>query len=211
MLAAMKAVRIPASGPVVVLELAPAEDDDTTAFLAGLYAAIGCQSVECVELTTTWDMWLDETGMVEGRVANHRATLLAQSCGVPVQIFCDVVVTGTNDDAGRPGGLTNDQAEGILRHIGGPEAAGQGGDDIQTLTHLLNAWDPIGVADMVSDEYDCMIMPLRSRLAAGRSQAEISDFLRHELADHFGLDPAQYDTDTVANQLIAWWAQTQQR
>lgn len=117
MLAAMKAVRIPTSGPIDVIELAAPEDDDTTAFLVSLYAAIGCQSVECVELTTTWDMWLDETGMVDGRVINHRATQLALSCGLPNHIFGDVVVTGTNDERGQPVGLTDDQAEAIARRI----------------------------------------------------------------------------------------------
>src|SRR4051794_9636403 len=106
MLAAVKAVRIPTLGPVDVIELAAPEDDDATAFLSGLYAAIGCQSVECVELTTTWDLWLDETGRVDGRVINPRATQLAQSCGLPSQLFGDVVVTGANDDNGQPVGLT---------------------------------------------------------------------------------------------------------
>jgi hypothetical protein len=120
MLAAMQAVRIPTIGPVEAIELTDRDDGgDTTAFLAGLYATIGCQSVECVELTTTWDMWLDETGMVDGRVANHRATLLAQSCGLSSRLFGDVVVTGTNDDTGNPVGLTNDQAEAIVRRING--------------------------------------------------------------------------------------------
>jgi Domain of unknown function (DUF3846) len=122
--AAMKAVRIPTIGPVDVIELAAPDDDDTTAFLAGLYAAIGCQSVECVVLTTTWDMWLDETGMVDGRVVNHRATRLAQSCGLSGHLFGDVVVTGTNDDIAQPIGLTTDQAEAIARRIGGRGAMG---------------------------------------------------------------------------------------
>ncbi len=28
------------------------------------------------------------------------------------------------------------------------------------LRHLLNEWDPIGVADAVQEEYDCMLVPL---------------------------------------------------
>jgi hypothetical protein len=28
------------------------------------------------------------------------------------------------------------------------------------LRHLLNEWDPIGAADEVQDEYDCMLAPL---------------------------------------------------
>lgn len=62
--------------------------------------------------------------------------------------------------------------------------------------------DPIGVADLVSDEYDCLIAPLVSRLNAGDGRAEISEFLWHELEDHFGLDPFRYDVDGMAT---AWW------
>jgi len=101
-------------------------------------------------------------------------------------------------------GLTDDQANAVVRLIDGPTAAGP--NIPANLRYLLNAWDPIGVARTVSDEYDCLIDPLHSRLSVGTSQAEISDFLRHELADHFGLDPAHTDTDAVADQLIAWWA-----
>jgi hypothetical protein len=74
------------------------------------------------------------------------------------------------------------------------------------LNYLLNEWDPIGVADLVSDEYDCMIAPLISRLNAGHGRAEISEFLWHELEDHFGLDPHSHDVDGMANRLVAWWA-----
>ncbi|WP_406465500.1 hypothetical protein OHB07_32045 [Streptomyces sp. NBC_00111] len=35
------------------------------------------------------------------------------------------------------------------------------------LRHLLDEWDPIGVADDVQDEYDCMLAPLLQRLRAG--------------------------------------------
>ncbi|MFD5874880.1 hypothetical protein [Streptomyces sp. NPDC060322] len=31
-----------------------------------------------------------------------------------------------------------------------------------SLRHLLNEWDPIGVADDVQDEYDCMLAPCSS-------------------------------------------------
>src|SRR5262249_53358897 len=44
MLAAMKAVRIPTTGSVDVIDLIAPVDGDATAFLASLYAAIGCQS-----------------------------------------------------------------------------------------------------------------------------------------------------------------------
>lgn len=74
------------------------------------------------------------------------------------------------------------------------------------LRHLLNEWDPIGVADDVQDEYDCMLAPLLQRLRGGANQTEIGEFLRHELADHFGLDPLGLRPEAMATRVIAWWA-----
>ncbi|MBQ0988191.1 hypothetical protein KBZ10_27505 [Streptomyces sp. F63] len=74
------------------------------------------------------------------------------------------------------------------------------------LRHLLNEWDPIGVADEVQDEYDCMLAPLLQRLHGGADQTEIGEFLRHELEHHFGLDPRVQRPDAMAARVIAWWA-----
>jgi hypothetical protein len=72
---------------------------------------------------------------------------------------------------------------------------------------ILNEWDPIGVADFApDDEYDCLIAPLLTKLAAGAGKAAIGEFLWHEVEGHFGLDPRFFDTDSMANRLIAWWA-----
>ncbi|MFD8949717.1 hypothetical protein ACFV0B_12760 [Streptomyces xanthophaeus] len=73
------------------------------------------------------------------------------------------------------------------------------------LRRLLNEWDPIGVADDVQDEYDCMIGPLFRRLHGGADQAVIGEFLRHELEVHFGL-PASRPPEAMAARLIDWWA-----
>ncbi len=35
------------------------------------------------------------------------------------------------------------------------------------LRFLLNEWDPIGVADLVQDEYDCLIAPVLKVLISG--------------------------------------------
>ncbi|MEK2479480.1 MULTISPECIES: hypothetical protein [Streptomyces] len=77
----------------------------------------------------------------------------------------------------------------------------------KNLRRLLNEWDPIGVADAVQDEYDCMIGPLFRRLHGGADQAEIGEFLRHELEAHFGL-PSSQPPEAVATRLIAWWTAT---
>ncbi|OEJ36440.1 hypothetical protein BGK72_37610 [Streptomyces agglomeratus] len=53
---------------------------------------------------------------------------------------------------------------------------------------LLNEWDPIGVADDVQDEYDCLLALLLQRLRGSANQREIGEFLRHELEDQ-GLPP----------------------
>ncbi|MEI8408592.1 MULTISPECIES: hypothetical protein [unclassified Kribbella] len=74
------------------------------------------------------------------------------------------------------------------------------------LRYLLNEWDPIGVADLVSDEYDCLVGPLLHRLGSGEGPAAISQYLWYELQDHFGLDPADHDVDGLANRLVAWAA-----
>ncbi|MET9607271.1 hypothetical protein ABZZ17_19675 [Streptomyces sp. NPDC006512] len=73
------------------------------------------------------------------------------------------------------------------------------------LRRLLNAWDPIGVADAVQDEYDCMLAPLLGQLHSGAGPTEIAEFLRHELADHFGLDPSGPRPDAMAARIVAWW------
>jgi hypothetical protein len=72
------------------------------------------------------------------------------------------------------------------------------------LRRLLNQWDPLGVALFASDEYDCLIAPLLSKLSAGGEKSEISEFLSHELKEHFGLDPDDHDVDSMANRLVAW-------
>jgi hypothetical protein len=38
------------------------------------------------------------------------------------------------------------------------------------LRYLLNQWDPVGVADLVLDEYDCLLAPLWTRLTKGASE-----------------------------------------
>jgi hypothetical protein len=76
----------------------------------------------------------------------------------------------------------------------------------QNLRYLLNQWDPVGVADLVEDEYDCLLAPLWSRLTLGASRAALSEYLWFELQDHFGLDPVHHGTDLFADRLVAWAA-----
>ncbi|GAA2399617.1 hypothetical protein GCM10010420_27640 [Streptomyces glaucosporus] len=73
------------------------------------------------------------------------------------------------------------------------------------LRRLLNEWDPIGVADEVRDEYDCLLAPLLRRLRDGAEQTEIGEFLRHELETHFALDPSLLGPEAMAGRIVAWW------
>ncbi|MGY1440106.1 hypothetical protein [Streptomyces reniochalinae] len=73
------------------------------------------------------------------------------------------------------------------------------------LRHLLNEWDPVGVADDVKDEYDCMLTPLLQQLRSGASRNEIGEFLRHELEDHFSLDPLGLRPEAMASRVMDWW------
>ncbi|MEV4947344.1 hypothetical protein [Streptomyces sp. NPDC053755] len=74
------------------------------------------------------------------------------------------------------------------------------------LRHLLNEWDPIGVADVVRDEYDCMLDPLLRRLRSGAGRRELAEFLRRELTDHFGLTVPPSQPEAMAARLTSWWA-----
>lgn len=73
--------------------------------------------------------------------------------------------------------------------------------------HLVNQWDPIGIADFApDDEYDCLVAPLLGKLIAGANRAEISEFLLQQLEGHFGVDPVGRGVDSMADRLVRWWA-----
>ena len=82
-------------------------------------------------------------------------------------------------------------------------------DSISGLRRLLNAWDPIGVAEIAPDGYDCLISPLPERLHSCADRVELREYLRHELTDHFGLTPISVETDAIADNLIGWWTAPQ--
>ena len=80
------------------------------------------------------------------------------------------------------------------------------------LRELLNEWDPIGVFDPEGeggdagplDEYDCLRDPLISHLLRGANRAEIAEFLRRELTNHFGLEPGLVTTNLI-DRIFEWW------
>ena len=77
------------------------------------------------------------------------------------------------------------------------------------LRDLLLRWDPIGVAkepDWPDDEYDSFLQPLRGRLSAGASEAEIAAFLEDALRDHVGVEPDPRREAELAHELVAWYS-----
>jgi hypothetical protein len=80
-------------------------------------------------------------------------------------------------------------------------------DRTNELRQLLNEWDFIGVFDpeINTDEYDCMIRPLMTRLAAEADTNDIRRFLDDEVTGHFGLSPGMVDTAPMAERLTTWW------
>jgi hypothetical protein len=76
-------------------------------------------------------------------------------------------------------------------------------EQVTELSGFLNRWDPIGVADEVDGEYDCMVPNLRSLLMAGASHSDFKSYLWQHLRDHFGLEPSYLDVDRVSRDLEA--------
>lgn len=71
---------------------------------------------------------------------------------------------------------------------------------------LLLDWDAIGVADISTDEYDCMIGPLLRRLHGGADADGLYKFIAAERAGHFGLNPDAQSDRALAERLIALWS-----
>jgi len=57
---------------------------------------------------------------------------------------------------------------------------------MKKVAQVLNEWDFLGVADSVSDEYDCMVGPLCTLVLGNASESEIVDYITKELSGHFG-------------------------
>src|SRR5262245_52821055 len=73
---------------------------------------------------------------------------------------------------------------------------------------LMCDWDPIGVMgdpDWPRDEYDCLVGPLLALLQSGTSNDDISNYLRKEIADHFGLSADTYDFTAVVERVRRWF------
>ena len=73
------------------------------------------------------------------------------------------------------------------------------------LRALLNAWDPVGVASEVEDEYDGLIPALYARLHDGDREPQLLAFLTEERVEYFGLTPRPEADEQLAGELVSWW------
>jgi hypothetical protein len=82
---------------------------------------------------------------------------------------------------------------------------------IAEMRKLWNRWDPIGVADAVSDEYDAYLAPTVRLLERNASAEEIVGYLNWVTLEHMGLSQVS-DPKAFAAQLQQWftgkWAGT---
>jgi hypothetical protein len=77
-------------------------------------------------------------------------------------------------------------------------------NDLRQLRSILNEWDPVGVADVVSDEYECLIDPLIRLMNEDLNREAVANFLISQLVTHFELNPADYDVPEVAAKIVSW-------
>lgn len=77
--------------------------------------------------------------------------------------------------------------------------------EVEELRSLLNQWDPIGCAPP-PDEYDCLLLPLLSKLQSGSNEEFVTRFLDREMSDHFGMDPNSCGTADFAKKVVTWYS-----
>jgi len=76
---------------------------------------------------------------------------------------------------------------------------------MRELTSLVIEWDPAALVSTgaPTDEYECLVGPLPSRLSEGRSPRELGEWLRVHVRDHFG--SANPDTEEFARRVTDWY------
>jgi hypothetical protein len=106
------------------------------------------------------------------------------------------------------GGRSARQAEQEFRRSTAPTPCDHGfvHARVDELQRLLNEWDFIGVFDPETntDEYDCMITPLLTRLSGGAGTRQVQQFLDDEITGHLGMSRGQVETGAMAERLTAW-------
>ncbi|TDD06738.1 DUF3846 domain-containing protein [Nonomuraea diastatica] len=115
----MKALRIDEHGDVTEVDL---PDDAGGGFIGAVRALVAAQSVQAVDITSRWDLWLDEVGITNGRPINPYATRLAHRYGISATLRGTVIVTGAHREFGTAATLTPEQLATIrARTIAKPD------------------------------------------------------------------------------------------
>lgn len=64
--------------------------------MRSLKELIGTECAERIQVTSRWEAWLDEDGVVAGKPVNQAATLLARSFGFEFSFLGPVVIVGVD-------------------------------------------------------------------------------------------------------------------
>jgi hypothetical protein len=79
------------------------------------------------------------------------------------------------------------------------------------LRELVAEWDPLGLIALGSprDEYDCIVGPLMRQLEQKATVEDISAYLQHEFANHFGVSrgPDATARAQFAQRARAWFSE----
>ena len=76
---------------------------------------------------------------------------------------------------------------------------------IAEIRQLWNEWDPIGVVDVVNDEYDMYLAPTLRLLERGASVEELVEYLNWVTLERMGLSAVSGPAD-FAKRLQHWFA-----
>jgi hypothetical protein len=115
----MAALLVRADATVEAVAL-PGEDN-----LPAMYAAIGCTTVDAVEVRPGLDAWIDDEGLINGSEPNSPATAIARWYGAQcTDLYGPVLFTGGTDAEGNTRALS----ETWQRHIRA-QCADMRGDD----------------------------------------------------------------------------------
>jgi len=80
-------------------------------------------------------------------------------------------------------------------------------DSVQRVNEILNGWDPIGVADLVSDEYEMYISSIMLELDKNSGEEAIYNLLVEIVEKRICLSADKGKTAKAANLLVSHWAQ----
>jgi hypothetical protein len=107
-----RALKVTPAGEATEVDLGRGSDS-----LLEMYAAIGCDVVECVQLADDVDMWVDEEGLLKAQLEpNLPASMLAwRYRGMGQAYYGTALFTGGADGAGNSLGLS-DEALAQLRY-----------------------------------------------------------------------------------------------